>query len=212
MIVISHRGYWIKDKEKNTFEAFKRSFSLGLGVETDLRDMDGKIVISHDPANPNCMPLELFFELYVQYSTRPPLALNIKSDGLQLELKHLLSVFGIENYFVFDMAVPDGLHYIRQGMITYARQSEYEPIPPYYKLANGIWLDEFDGHWLSNEIIEGHINAGKSLCIVSPELHNRNYHREWDQYRELERKLGKGQLMLCTDMPEQAKEFFNAQN
>ena len=149
MKVISHRGYWINSKEKNSIESFTRSFSLGFGVETDVRDMDSQLVISHDPANRNCMPLEVFFQLYLQNVTRPTLALNVKADGLQIELERQLTTFGIENYFVFDMAVPDGLLYIRQGMITYTRQSEYEPIPSYYDVANGIWLDEFNGHWLT---------------------------------------------------------------
>ena len=27
--IISHRGFWIKENEKNTINAFKRSFELG---------------------------------------------------------------------------------------------------------------------------------------------------------------------------------------
>ena len=209
MIIISHRGFWINDSEKNTTEAFRRSFSLGYGVETDVRDMNGELVISHDPANRNCMSLEFFFQLYLQYGARPTLAINIKSDGLQKELKRQLTKFGIENYFVFDMAVPDGLLYLRQGMISYTRQSEYEQNPSYYEAANGIWLDEFNGHWLTDDIIEGHISAGKAVCIVSPELHKRPYSHEWTHYRNLEKKIGADRLMLCTDFPQKATEFFN---
>ena len=39
MQVISHRGYWKAASEKNTQTAFKRSFSLGYGTETDVRDL-----------------------------------------------------------------------------------------------------------------------------------------------------------------------------
>jgi glycerophosphoryl diester phosphodiesterase len=210
MIIISHRGYWLEDKEKNTLESFERSFSFGFGVETDIRDISGKLVISHDLANSDCVLLEVFFELYLRYSARPMLALNIKSNGLQLELKQQLDVFGIENYFVFDMAVPDGLAYIKSGIKTFTRQSEYEPVPSYYNLANGIWLDEFNDHWLTNEIIEKHISLGKFVCVVSPELHNRSPEPEWEQYKELEKKIGKDKLMICTDFPERAFEVFNA--
>jgi len=209
LIVLSHRGYWLSESEKNSRVAFERSFALGFGTETDIRDMDGQLVISHDPPNRDCMPLEVFFHLYLQYPTRPTLALNIKADGLQPELQRQLTTYGIENYFVFDMAVPDGLLYLRRGMVAYTRQSEYEPIPPYYELTPGVWLDEFNGHWLSDEVIKEHIVAGKAVCIVSPELHKRTYDREWAHYRELEKKLGKDRLMICTDLPEQAKEFFN---
>ena len=48
MIIISHRGYWIQPAEKNTEEAFSRSFERGMGTETDVRDHRGELVISHD--------------------------------------------------------------------------------------------------------------------------------------------------------------------
>lgn len=210
MIILSHRGYWLRDEEKNSRQAFERSFSLGFGTETDIRDFDGELVISHDPANKDCMPLAQFFEIYNSYPTRPMLALNIKADGLQEQLQSTLTEFQIDNYFVFDMAVPDALHYARRHLITYTRHSEYESLPAYYELAHGVWLDEFKQHWLTHEVIEQHLAHNKAICIVSPELHKRPYQAEWAHYHDLERKLGKNKLMLCTDLPELAKEFFNA--
>ncbi len=53
MQVISHRGYWKSAAEKNTTTAFARSFALGYGTETDVRDLNGELVISHDmPTQP----------------------------------------------------------------------------------------------------------------------------------------------------------------
>lgn len=210
MKIIAHRGFWINAHEKNSYTAFEQSFQNGFGVETDIRDFDGQLVISHNLANCACMTLDIFLQLYVKYSSQPKLALNIKADGLQAILENKLNLFRVENYFVFDMAVPDGLGYLRRGMKTYTRQSEYEAIPPYYEKADGVWLDEFDGHWLTDDIIEQHLSAGKSVCIVSPELHGRSFKKEWEHYRELEKEIGRDRLMLCTDLPEQAKEFFNA--
>jgi glycerophosphoryl diester phosphodiesterase len=210
MIILSHRGYWKDDQEKNSAIAFERSFSNGFGTETDVRDFNGRLVISHDPASSECMLLEAFFELYLRYPCHPTLALNVKSDGLQVLLQRQLASYGIKNYFVFDMAVPDGLLYLRSGLVTFTRQSEFEADPAYYDFASGVWLDEFDGHWVSDAVIENHLARGKSLCIVSPELHNRSYEAEWMHYRKLERKIGKDRLMLCTDFPEHAKDYFNA--
>ena len=48
MKILSHRGYWKAPIEKNTREAFVRSFALGFGTETDIRDYMGELVISHD--------------------------------------------------------------------------------------------------------------------------------------------------------------------
>ena len=209
MIVLSHRGYWRKIEERNTRKAFERSFAMNFGTETDIRDHDSRLVISHDMPDANAMLLEAFFEIYKGYRMSLPLALNIKADGLQVELGRLLAKYQVANYFVFDMAVPDGLLYAKQGFRTYTRQSEYEPVPPYYDLAQGVWLDEFKGHWLRDNVIEKHFEQRKALCIVSPDLHKRDHWQEWQHYRQLETRIGKDKIMLCTDFPEQAQEYFN---
>ena len=129
MIILSHRGYWKYVSEKNTKAAFERSFSLGFGTETDLRDRAGELVISHDMSNANSIPAEEFFKIYRSIGKRLPLALNIKADGLHHILKRLLCEYDVENYFVFDMAVPDGLSYINQNLTTYTRHSEFESTP-----------------------------------------------------------------------------------
>ncbi len=131
MVILSHRGYWKEDSEKNTKAAFELSFILGFGTETDLRDRNGELVISHDMANSNSIVAEEFFEIYTSLGRELPLALNIKADGLHQKLKTLLVKYEIKNYFVFDMAVPDGLNYLKQDFITYSRHSEYEPITQY---------------------------------------------------------------------------------
>lgn len=38
MKILSHRGFWLKNSEKNKQEAFKRSFDANFGLETDIRD------------------------------------------------------------------------------------------------------------------------------------------------------------------------------
>jgi glycerophosphoryl diester phosphodiesterase len=209
MIILSHRGCWQKAEDKNSRKAFERSFSIGVGTETDVRDHNSRLVISHDMPSSDCMMLEDFFDLYKGYQSSLHLALNIKSDGLQTELARLLSDFDIENYFVFDMAVPDGLLYLKQKFRTFTRQSEYESPPAYYELAQGIWLDEFNGHWICDDVIEQHLEQSKALCIVSPELHKRDHWQEWQHYKQLENRIGKNRIMLCTDFPEKAGEYFN---
>jgi glycerophosphoryl diester phosphodiesterase len=209
MIVLSHRGYWKKNIEKNKKEAFERSFSLSFGTETDIRDYNGELVISHDIANPNCITVKKLFEIYNDIDNTLPLALNIKADGLQAKLKILLKEYRITNYFVFDMSVPDGLQYLKQNIQSFTRQSEYEAVPSFYDDACGVWLDEFEGHWIDKNTIKKHIDNDKNICIVSPDLHKREYKKEWKHYKEIEKELGIDNLMLCTDYPELAKEFFN---
>jgi len=209
LIILSHRGYWLEPSERNTRTAFERSFSLGFGTETDIRDHDCRLVISHDMADKRSLPLETFFEIYNSFNNNLPLALNIKADGLQMELTRLLTLHEIENYFVFDMAVPDGLLYARNQLNTFTRQSEYEKDPPYYDMADGVWLDEFAEHWITDEVIAQHLSNRKAVCIVSPDLHRRGSAREWDHYKSIQSRVGEGTMMLCTDLPAKAREFFN---
>ena len=209
MNILSHRGYWKIDEEKNQKVAFKRSFTLGFGTETDIRDYKGELVISHDIANEKSITLEDFFKIYNNYENALPLALNIKADGLQIKLNELLKKYNITNYFVFDMSVPDGLGYIKHNIKAFTRESEYEETSSFYNEACGIWLDEFQSHWIDKKIIEKHIKNNKQICIVSPDLHKREYKKEWQDYKEIEKELGINDLIICTDFPEEAKDFFN---
>ncbi len=207
MIVLSHRGLWREPDEKNSVEAFHCSFSLGFGTETDLRDRNGKLVISHDVANHEAIPAELFFSIYSKYAQDLTIALNIKSDGLQTLLLEFLTLYEIKNYFVFDMAIPDMISYINSGIRVFTRQSDYEIDPVLYSSAKGVWMDCFNQDWIDEKIIENHLNKGKQVCIVSPELHKRDFHNFWKKLKNMSIS-GSPDLMLCTDHPEEAKKFF----
>jgi glycerophosphoryl diester phosphodiesterase len=207
MEIISHRGYWFKNSEKNSDLAFRRSFSLSFGTETDIRDFDGELVISHDVANKNCITIEKFFEIYKSIEIQPSLALNIKSDGLQNLLKKSLKQNNINNYFVFDMSIPDTIMYLKEGMNVFIRQSEHELGTSFYESASGIWLDAFDGVWYSEELVKKHLNNGKKVAIVSSELHNREYLKHWTLLKSWN-IINDDNLILCTDFPEKAIKFF----
>lgn len=156
------------------------------------------------------MTLEELFSLYDKNCKNLPLALNIKADGLQLILKKLLDKYKISNYFVFDMSIPDALVYIDLNFNVFTRQSEYEINPSFYNKACGIWMDEFYSHWIDENILKKHLNNNKLVCIVSPELHKRDYEKEWQEYKNMDKKYDFGdRVMICTDYPEKAKEFFN---
>jgi hypothetical protein len=208
MLIISHRGFWKEKDEQNTLLSFQRSFENGYGIETDIRDYKGNLVISHDVPDKNAILLSELLHLHKSYQGLK-LALNIKSDGLQDRLYSALNKFDTTNYFLFDMSIPDGLEYIEKDLKIFTRQSEYEKFPAYLELSEGVWLDEFHSHWVSNEVITDYLTINKDLCIVSPELHGRDYKNEWSDYKKINFKLGKGELMLCTDFPDSAKNFFN---
>ncbi len=207
MKILAHRGYWLNEKEKNTRLAFERAFALGFGVETDIRDYKGRLVISHDVPGAGCMALDAFLALYVKHGGKGTLALNIKADGLCSRLLPLLRRFSVTDYFVFDMSLPEQLCYSAEGFSVFARQSEYEKEPLLYGGAKGVWMDEFGRRWITARAVARHRRARKKVCLVSPELHKRPYAGAWAEFRRMDVKA-RGGLLLCTDLPEKAREYF----
>jgi hypothetical protein len=207
MDIISHRGLWKSQAEKNTIAAFERSFSSGFGIETDIRDFNSELVISHDIPNEKCIKLDTMFLLYKKINHNLPLAINIKADGLQAKCRELIEKYGITNYFIFDMSLPETLQYIKYNLNIFTRQSEYEKVPLCYEDAIGIWVDCFREEWIDKKTILFHLNKNKRICLVSPELHKRDYKKFWGKLVKLEIPLNK--LMICTDNPEEAQRFFN---
>jgi hypothetical protein len=207
MEILSHRGYWKDKNEKNTIKSFVSSFENGFGIETDLRDFNEKLVISHDPSSEKNI---LFDQLMEHYKTHKnlTLALNIKSDGLIEILLKKIKEYSLKNYFVFDMSIPDTISYKSNNVNFFSRQSEYEKDIIFYEDCTGIWLDSFLDIWFDESIIEQHIHNSKKVVIVSPELHNRDYMKFWNKL--VNWKICKSKdLYLCTDFPTEAKLFFN---
>lgn len=210
MKFLAHRGQWTKPAEKNSRAVLHAALASGFGVETDFRDSAGQLVISHDPAAPDSYSAADFFATAATFDLRhQPLALNIKADGLRALLKPLLQQHGISNYFCFDMSVPETLAYRREGLRFFTRESEYEPAPALYADAAGVWMDMFHSDWIAPTRIREHLAASKEVALVSPELHGRPHLAFWTRLREagLHREPG---LMLCTDFPVDARDFFHA--
>lgn len=208
MKIISHRGYWKNFEENNQQISFSRSFEFGYGTETDIRDYQGGLVISHDIPNENSMTMIEFLELYTEYKNQFVLALNIKADGLQRIMSELLEKYKITNYFLFDMSIPDTIPYIKMGFNVFCRQSEYELNVPFYNEIKGIWLDAFEKIWYSPELVKEHLINGKQVCIVSSELHKRDHLNHW-LYLKSFNYHHDDNLILCTDYPEEAEIYFN---
>lgn len=203
MIILSHRGYWVSPEEKNTEKAFSRSFSLGFGTETDVRDCLGKLVISHDM--PGGMEMTLQELLSLTNGKKLLLAINIKSDGLADLLNHLMTDYERSSWFAFDMSITDMRAHLNAGNPVFARMSEVERDPAWFDQIQGIWLDSFDGEWFGCDLIRNLLDQRKQVCVVSSELHGRDQTNLWSKLRPLAQE---DRLILCTDLPELAQEFF----
>jgi glycerophosphoryl diester phosphodiesterase len=208
MEFLAHRGHWQERRDANTPGAFARAWSGGFGIETDLRDRDGGVVISHDPPVAAAMTLEALFGDYAAKGGQTTLALNIKSDGLQRAIMDAVARHRIKNYFVFDMSVPDSLHFLRAGQPVFVRLSEYEAESPLLDRAAGVWLDAFEEEWWTLDTIRSLTGRGKSVAIVSPELHGRAHAQLWHRLRDLE-PAASARVLLCTDFPDAASKVFS---
>jgi hypothetical protein len=202
--IIAHRGFWKDCEEKNTEIAFRRAFEAGFGVETDFRDVLGRIVISHNMPNGTELEAEAFFSMYHEYKIDSCLALNIKADGIQMEIKRLLAKYNINNYFVFDMSIPDTIGYKDNDINFFSRRSEYEPFLPFYKKSSGIWYDFFETDYYDDKEINEYFEHGKSVCFVSSELHSRKNNFLWERMIN----ISSNQVLICTDYPEMALHYF----
>lgn len=203
--IISHRGYWKTIEEKNELISFERSFSLNYGTETDVRDYNGKLVISHDIPSDKSISFSSFLNTYNKYSCSSTLALNIKADGLQGLIKEELSRASINNYFLFDMSVPDLKKSLNAELKCYTRFSDVEPIRSYLAESVGVWVDSMESDWLFHDQVYKLTQLNKKLCFVSSELHGRNHLRLWDILKEFRMS---DNIIICTDLPEQATKHF----
>lgn len=209
MKILCHRGFFGKRIPENSLKSFEKAFEHGFGIETDIRDYNQEIVISHDMADRRSIPLSELFSLYSSKKYSHIIALNIKADGLQKHLRKLIDKYEISEYFVFDMSIPDMLKYQKSGFKFYTRMSEYEP-PIMLGKANGVWVDEFKGKWINKRIIES--IKSRNISFVSPEIHKRPFKNRWKDYKDYEKSLKNKNLMICTDYPQEAEEFFNDKN
>ncbi len=202
MTPLCHRGLWKRRSEQNTLAAFRLAWEHGWGVETDLRDHAGEVVISHDPAFGDEVRLAELLALHAAYGADTPLALNVKADGLAPAVAVALAEVGTGSAFVFDMSVPDTFGYLRAGIPVWTRWSDVEPSPPLLERSVGIWVDAFeqDGWWDEEALAKAAVE--RTLCLVSPELHGRDPRDSWSRLQELP-------VFVCTDRPHDLMEVFS---
>lgn len=204
MQIIAHRGFWKCNAEKNSLISSKRAIDSRFGVEIDVRDRLGSLVVSHDPSEQGDVCFSAFADIL--FSTSVPIAINIKSDGLATLLGEVIVRYKPQSYFAFDMSIPEMYNYSRKGIRFYTHISDLCTKPPCIEYASGIWLDSFKGLWYNGSILKEIVSYGLPICVVSEELHSRSHLYQWEMLREVFPKNFYWQL--CTDKPDQAMEFF----
>jgi len=207
--IIAHRGKWKIKEEGNTLFAFEKAFQCNMGIETDVRDYQGNLVISHDIPDSEKLLFEDVLKCYNKYQCKETIAINIKADGIYFLLEELLRKYHIQNYFVFDMSIPEQVAYKNKRINFFTRESDYETVPVMYREAYGVWMDTWENDWITNDEITKCRKDGKQVAIISPEIHQREYRNLW---KLLTLFQNDDKVMLCTDIPDKAREYFHEKN
>lgn len=206
MKYLAHRGMWKSNDEKNTKDAITLSLLSGFGIETDIRDYTGQLVISHDIADYKSINLA---SLEIQnLNHNQLLAWNVKADGLIPLIKSMVDETILNFSVFFDMSVPETIQYKKHKLPYLVRLSEYESLNSLYNEAKGVWIDSFHGQWYDSKELDKILSDNKIVVIVSPELHKRDHLDLWQFLKEHGLHLN-DKVYLCTDYPKLAKEFFD---
>lgn len=210
--ILAHRGLWQTKKDANSRESLQAALEAGFGIETDLRlTPEGDVVLSHDPISQDYDKLptmEWLVEMHRSISPSSVLAFNIKSDGLHDFIMDSLSHLSQDQYFLFDMSVPDLLHGLHTGLCQFTRASTYEDPKPFASITSGVWVDCFTEIYPAIHDLAKLHTLFDRLAIVSPELHGRDHLPFWDMLR-VSGLPNDSSVMICTDYPRHALSFFS---
>lgn len=198
--VFAHRGAWKDPSEKNSQEALARAFESGMGVETDFRDYQANLVLSHD------ILLNQQFTPFTGFNTKDRYAINLKSDGLLNLFLPFVDRIRMSGSFIFDGSIPEMVRYRDAGIPHALRLSEYETELPWK--SDYVWVDAFESDWwISDESLKS-LFTSHHLVFVSPELHGRDHRLAFEAFVEFRRKYGKV-FSVCTDLPSELLGHFN---
>jgi len=163
------------------------------GLEIDVRDSIGELVISHDPALENEVALNNYLK---HIDNKKLIAINIKSSEIENKLKQILQTNNITNYFTFDWPVPSLIKALQAQLVCAFRLSEYEKemIPN----CSWAWIDAFHKIWYDETFLDSIHSKEIKIALVSPEIHGRKH-----ELKKIKDIVNTGVIdAICTDLPE----------
>ena len=187
MLIIDHRV--------NTLEHLAE-VPADRGVEIDVRDYDGDLVLAHDPLQGGVGLAD-----YLHACRHAMVIFNVKCDGLEAHILDLVRRHRIADYFFLDVANPTLVGLARRGERSVAvRFSEFEPIEfalAFADRVDWVWVDCFT-HLPLDHDSHRRLKEHFKICLVSPELQG-HPRATIDAYR---RQLdGMPIDAVCTDFP-----------
>ena len=159
-MIVSHRINTLKDLH---------SIPENQAIEFDVRDSNGKCIVSHDAFEEG-----LDLEVFLREAGNRFFIVNIKSEGIEERVLDLLKNINYDNFFLLDCSFPKIVQLAKKHERRIAvRFSEYESIETVLSLSDlveWVWVDCFTKFPLTKEIYQRIKNAGMKICLVSPDL------------------------------------------
>jgi len=145
-------------------------FGTADGIEFDIRDTGGDIVVQHDPF----LGGQLFSDFLKFCPSNKFYIVNVKSEGIEQRAIADLEAHGITQFFLLDCSIPMMVNLGKMGERRLAvRFSEYESLATVEAMApfvSWVWIDVFTQLPLTSFVETFLRHRGLKLCLVSPEL------------------------------------------
>ena len=195
MKIIKHRV--------NTIEELA-SVEPAYGVEIDLRNHNGELILAHDPFSADLV----HFIDWLKFYHHDMIVLNIKEEGLETKILEVVSALNVQNFFFLDQSFPFLFKTLISGESrTAIRFSDLESIDTVTRTLNmsvtkpkWLWIDSFSGEWSHLKELDKIKSLGLNVCLASPELHGRNLDLE---LREIRKSASARDIdSVCTKFPE----------
>lgn len=178
MHIIKHRVNNINDLD---------IIDTNMGVEIDVRYHNNDLILHHDPFNHHMsenVKLQEFVKTYTNNYTGT-IILNIKTEGIESKCIDIMTECNYTDWFFLDLSMPmlikyannlENLKNINSNNLC-TRFSEYENIESviqYKNKVSWVWVDCFHSLPLTKDSYKKIRNSCQKICIVSPELQNRD--------------------------------------
>ena len=190
MILIQHRVNNINHLRK---------VSQRYGVEIDIRTNKSELILHHDPFKKGPK-----LDIFLRYYKHKFLVINIKEEGIELEVLNRLKKRKIKNYFLLDVTVPQLTKIISKEKKIAFRISKYENINGAFKFSNilkWVWIDTFNGKLpISVNQIKKLKQKKFKICLVSPELPMKKISYLYKLKRKIAKKINLFDA-ICTKKP-----------
>ena len=173
-------------------------FGSADGIEFDIRDTGGEIVVQHDPF----LGGQLFTDFLKFCPSNKFYIVNVKSEGIERRAIADLEAHGIKRFFLLDCSIPMMVRLGKMGERRLAvRFSEYESqatVEAMASFVSWVWVDVFTQLPLTS-LVETFIrNRGLKLCLVSPELQGQQ--EKVAEYKTLLAKRGLTIDAVCSKL------------